>query len=92
MTGRSIDKEMVKDILRDLIEEDEKPVTVEHIQKIVCEYYGIKLTDIKAKKRTKEVALPRQIAMYIIKKLTDMSLIIRIVTLFCINKIKTCYN
>jgi chromosomal replication initiator protein len=74
LTGRSIDKEMVKDILRDLIEEDEKPVTVEHIQKIVCEYYGIKLTDIKAKKRTKEVALPRQIAMYITKKLTDMSL------------------
>jgi len=74
LTGRPIDREMAKTILRDLIEEDEKPVTGENIQKIVCEYFGLKLTDIKAKKRTKEVTLPRQIAMYIIKQLTDMSL------------------
>jgi chromosomal replication initiator protein len=74
LTGRPIDKEMAKNILRDLIEEDEKPINVDHIQKIVCEYFGLKLTDIKAKKRTKEVALPRQIAMYITKQLTDMSL------------------
>lgn len=74
LTGSPIDTEMAKNILRDLIEEDEKPVTGEHIQKIVCEYFGLKVTDIKAKKRTKEVALPRQIAMYITKQLTDMSL------------------
>ncbi len=74
LTGRPIDKEMAKNILRDLIEEDEKPINVDHIQKIVCEYFGLKLTDIKAKRRTKEVALPRQIAMYITKQLTDMSL------------------
>jgi len=74
LTGRPIDREMAKNILRDLIEEDEKPITGEHIQKIVCEYFGIKTNDIKAKKRTKEVALPRQIAMYITKKITDMSL------------------
>lgn len=74
LTGRPIDREMAKDILRDLIEEDEKPVSVDHIQKIVCEYFGLKLTDIKAKKRTKEIALPRQIAMYITKQLTEMSL------------------
>jgi chromosomal replication initiator protein len=74
LTGRPIDREMAKTILRDLIEEDEKPITGENIQKIVCEYFGLKLTDIKAKKRTKEVTLPRQIAMYIIKQLTDMSL------------------
>jgi chromosomal replication initiator protein len=74
LTGRPIDKEMAKNILRDLIEEDEKPITVDHIQKVVCEYFGLKLADIKAKKRTKEVALPRQIAMYITKQITDMSL------------------
>jgi len=74
LTGRPIDREMAKTILRDLIEEDEKPITGENIQKIVCDYFGLKLTDIKAKKRTKEVTLPRQIAMYIIKQLTDMSL------------------
>ena len=74
LTGRPIDREMAKTTLRDLIEEDEKPITGENIQKIVCDYFGLKLTDIKAKKRTKEVTLPRQIAMYIIKQLTDMSL------------------
>ncbi len=74
LTGRPIDIEMAKNILRELIEEDERPINVDHTQKIVCEYFGIKLIDIKAKKRTKEVALPRQIAMYLTKQLTDMSL------------------
>jgi chromosomal replication initiator protein len=64
LTGKPINKEMAKTILHDLIEEDEKPITTDHIQKTVCEHFALKLTDIKAKKRTKEVALPRQIAMY----------------------------
>jgi chromosomal replication initiator protein len=74
LTGRPINVEMAKDILRDIIDEEVKPMTVDYIQKIVCEYFGLKLADIKAKKRTKEVALPRQIAMYITKQLTEMSL------------------
>jgi len=74
LTGRPIDKEMAKNILRDLIEEDEKPITTDLIQKVVCEHFALKLADIKAKKRTKEVALPRQIAMYLSKQLTSLSL------------------
>jgi chromosomal replication initiator protein len=74
LTGRPIDSEMAKSILKDIIEEDEKPITWETIQKVVCEYFGLKTGDIKAKKRTKEVAIPRQIAMYITKQLTEMSL------------------
>ncbi|MBM4128683.1 MAG: chromosomal replication initiator protein DnaA, partial [Nitrospira sp.] len=74
LTGRPINIEMAKEILKDIIDEDVRPVTLEYVQKIVCEYFGIKLTDIKAKKRTKEVALPRQIAMYITKQLTELSL------------------
>src|SRR3990170_1744735 len=74
LTGKPIDIEMAKNILRELIEDDERPITVDHIQKIVCEYFGIKIIDIKAKKRTKEVVLPRQIAMYLAKQLTEMSL------------------
>jgi chromosomal replication initiator protein len=74
LTGNPIDREMAKYILRDLIEDEEKPITADHIQKIVCDYFGLKVADIKAKKRTKEVALPRQIAMYITKQTTDMSL------------------
>jgi chromosomal replication initiator protein len=74
LTGRPINKDMAKNILRDLIEDDEKPVTTDHIQKIVSEHFAIKLSDMKAKKRTKEVALPRQIAMYLSKQLTSLSL------------------
>lgn len=74
LTGKPIDSEMAKTILKDLIEEDERPLTGEYIQKIVCEYFGLKPADIKARKRTKEVALPRQIAMYITKHLTELSL------------------
>jgi chromosomal replication initiator protein len=74
LTGKPIDIEMAKYILRDLVEEDEKPLTTDRIQSVVCEHFGLKLADIKAKKRTKEIVLPRQIAMYLSKQLTGMSL------------------
>jgi len=74
LTGKPIDKEMARTLLRDIIEEEEKPLTVEQIQKVVCEHFAIRLSDMKAKKRTKEVALPRQIAMYLSKDLTNLSL------------------
>jgi chromosomal replication initiator protein len=74
LTGRPITRDMAKDILRDLIEEDDRPVTTDHIQKIVCDHFAIRVADMKARKRTKEVALPRQIAMYLSKQLTNLSL------------------
>ena len=74
LTGRPINKDMAKTILQDLIEDDEKPVTTEQIQKTVAEHFALKVSDMKAKKRTKEVALPRQIAMYLSKQLTNLSL------------------
>jgi chromosomal replication initiator protein len=74
LTGKPITKDMAKSILKDLIEEDEKPITTDSIQKIVCDHFALKLSDIKAKKRTKEVALPRQIAMYLSKQFTNLSL------------------
>ncbi len=74
LTGLPIDKEMAKNVLRDIIEEDDKPVTTDHIQRIVCEHFALKLADMKAKRRTKEVALPRQVAMYLSRQLTNMSL------------------
>jgi chromosomal replication initiator protein len=74
LTGKQITKDMAKNILRDLIEEEEKPVTTDSVQKIVCEHFALKLADMKAKKRTKEIALPRQIAMYLSKQLTNLSL------------------
>lgn len=74
LTGKPITTDMAKSILQDLIEEDERPVNTDSIQKAVCEHFGLKVSEIKAKKRTKEVALPRQIAMYLSKQLTSLSL------------------
>lgn len=74
LTGRPINKDMAKSVLQDLIEDDEKPVTTDQIQKLVSEHFAIKQSDMKAKKRTKEIALPRQIAMYLSKQLTNLSL------------------
>ncbi|MEW6571346.1 MAG: helix-turn-helix domain-containing protein, partial [Nitrospirota bacterium] len=74
LTGRPIILDMAKNILKDIIEDDERPITTEQIQKIVSEHFAIRLSDMKAKKRTKEIALPRQIAMYISKHLTNLSL------------------
>lgn len=74
LTGMPIDINMAKNVLKDLISEDDKPITVETIQKAVCEYFGMKVQELKTKKRTKEVANARQIAMYIAKQHTQLSL------------------
>ncbi|MBI5097790.1 MAG: chromosomal replication initiator protein DnaA [Nitrospirae bacterium] len=74
LTGKTITVEMTKEVLKDLILDEEKALTVDYVQKQVCEYYGLKLQDIKAKKRTRDIAFPRQIAMYLSKNLTDSSL------------------
>jgi len=74
LTGQIITVEMAKNVLRDLIHDEEKALTVEYIQKIVCGYFNLKIQDIKAKKRTRDIAFPRQVAMYLSKILTESSL------------------
>jgi chromosomal replication initiator protein len=74
LTGKIITVDMAKNVLKDLILDEEKALTVEYVQKTVCEYYGLKVQDIKAKKRTRDIAFPRQVAMYLSKMLTDSSL------------------
>lgn len=75
LTKVPINIDIAKHILRDLLPDENKPVTVELIQKVVCETMGIKIQDIKSKKRTKEISNARKIAMYITKKLTNLSLV-----------------
>lgn len=74
LAGEDITVEKTKQLLRDIIHDDEKPVTIEAVQKLVCDFYSMKLSDMKAKRRTKDVALPRQVAMYISKQVTNASL------------------
>jgi chromosomal replication initiator protein len=63
-----------KDVLKEMVIEEEKKVTIELIQKKVAEYFDIRLSDMKAKRRSKIVAYPRQIAMYLARELTSHSL------------------
>ncbi len=74
LTGRDIDLALAHDTLRDLLHSDDKPVTIEMIQKFVADHYSLKISDLKAKNNSKSVAVPRQIAMYLTKTLTAASL------------------
>jgi chromosomal replication initiator protein len=74
LTGSPVTLEVAKNILRDFIQDEERPLTVETIMKTVSEYYGIKVQDMRARRRTKDIALPRQIAMYLSRELTESSL------------------
>ncbi|HEY9014006.1 MAG TPA: chromosomal replication initiator protein DnaA, partial [Gemmatimonadales bacterium] len=74
LTGRDIDLSLAQEVLRDLLHTEEKPITIEMIQKFVADHYNVKLAELKAKNNSKSVAEPRQIAMYLTKTLTDASL------------------
>jgi chromosomal replication initiator protein len=74
LTGREIDLPLTQEILRDLLHTDERPITIEMIQKFVADHFGVKLNELKAKNNSKAVAEPRQIAMYLTKTLTNASL------------------
>jgi len=74
LTGRPLTIELAQDVLRNVIDHDERAVTIEQIQKFVAEYYQLKLHDLKSRNNSKSVAMPRQIAMYLCKMLTHASL------------------
>lgn len=68
------DKNFAKKTLKDLFSNVESTVTPEKIKKAVCKHYGIKITDMESSKKTNNIAYPRQIAMYIVREMTDYSL------------------
>ncbi len=72
--GREINLEVAKEALKDLLGAHNRQITFEAIQKTVAEYYKIKMSDMHSKKRTRIVARPRQVAMWLSKELTLASL------------------
>lgn len=72
--GRDINLEVAKEALKDLLGAHNRQITFESIQKTVAEYYKIKVSDMHSKKRTRIVARPRQVAMWLAKELTPASL------------------
>ena len=60
--------------MRDILERDDQAITVERVQKFVANYYQLKVADLKSRNSSKAIALPRQVAMYLCKNLTNASL------------------
>ena len=73
LTKATITIDLAKDVLRNTLNGAKREITVENIQKTICDYFNIKLGDLKAKRRTQNIALPRQVAMYLCRKYTEAS-------------------
>lgn len=73
LTATPVTLTMAKEVLKDILVEKNKEITVEEIQKIVGAYFNLKIIDLKSSKRLKNLVLPRQIAMYLSRQLTSCS-------------------
>ena len=75
MSRTPISVDLAADVLKELLPQARvRPVTIPAIQRAVAEFFGIRIEEMKAKRRTKGVAFPRQVAMYLCRELTDASL------------------
>ena len=74
LVGRTIDIEMAREVLSDILRVSQKKVTVEEIIRKVAEHFNLKVSDILSHRRPRNIARPRQIAMYLAKNLTSQSL------------------
>lgn len=71
---KPVSLDMAKTILKDMVAETVKPISVDMIQKAVANYYNVSLFDLKNTRRNKNIVLPRQIAMYLARQMTNLSL------------------
>jgi chromosomal replication initiator protein len=73
LTGNEISLSMAREVLKDIIVEKNRDLTIEIIQKHVADYFNIKISDLKSEKRQKNLVIPRQIAIYLCRELTKAS-------------------
>lgn len=71
--NKRLTKELAKSLLQQLLKGDNRRVSVEHIQKVVSSYFQIRVADMKGKERKRAFSKPRQLAMYLAKRLTGLS-------------------
>jgi len=71
--NKKIDLELAKNILKDMVKEISKKITPQKVLEKVCEFFEIPLEDLKKERRSKNIAFPRQIAMFLLRELTDLS-------------------
>ena len=73
-SGRSIDIDLIRESLKDLLALQDKLVTIDNIQRVVADQYKLKISDLLSKRRSRSIARPRQVAMHLAKELTTHSL------------------
>jgi chromosomal replication initiator protein len=74
LVGRDITLETCQEVLHDLLRASDRRITIEEIQKRVAEHFNIRVADMHSARRSRAVARPRQVAMYLSKQLTSRSL------------------
>ena len=74
LVQKTISIDMAQEVLKDLLRANDRRVTIEEIQKAVVEHYSIRMSDMVSARRSRAVARPRQVAMYLAKQLTPRSL------------------
>lgn len=73
LMGRSLDVASIKTILKGVIKDTDRQMTIDEIKKRVCEYFGVKVKELDSAKRVKSITRARQVAMFLAKELTDKS-------------------
>ncbi len=71
---QTVTLELARAVLKDMVKEKEERISADSILEEVAKYFDVRVSDIKGKRRTKQLVLPRQIAMYLVRKLTEYSL------------------
>ena len=74
LTGTPVDVKMAETALKDIVDSQERKVTVPLIQQVVAEFYGVTVENLMSPRRTADITYPRQVAMYLSREMTDMSL------------------
>lgn len=74
LTGEEISLGMAHEVLKSVVDQDARRVSIENIQRLICREFGLSLVQLKSKNNSRKIAYPRQIAMYLAKRLTPTSL------------------
>lgn len=74
LTQQKLDLKATQEVLKDSFKEEEQKISIDQIQRVVAEFFHLKVSDLRAKRRSRSIAGPRQIAMYLVRSLTTHSL------------------
>ena len=75
LTKTPVDIQLAKEVLKNIIKPKEELISIDVIQKVISSFFNIKISDLKVRRKTKGYVVPRQIAMYLCRKLTNASLL-----------------